>query len=77
MDMVSKRPIIRLPVCTRPMVSHPMVLSLAQDVVAFHGAEAVAEPSVAGEGSVVGGGNAWGNRDGKRGGNLRHRLTPD
>lgn len=62
MDMVSKHPIIRLPVCTRSMVSHPMVLSLAQGVVASRGAEAVAEYSVAGEGSVVGGSNAWGPR---------------
>ena len=44
-----------------------MVPSLVQAVVGFHGVEAVAESSVAGEGSVVGGGNAWGNYDGKRG----------
>ena len=58
-DMVSKRPIIHLPVRT-----HSMVLSLAQAVVVYHGVEVVAGPLVAGEASVVGGGNAWGNRDG-------------
>jgi hypothetical protein len=61
MDMVSKHPIIRLPVCTPSMVSRSMVLSLAQGVVASRGVEAVAESSVAGEGFVVGG-NAWGLR---------------
>jgi len=43
------------------MVGHSMVLSLGQGVVASRGVEAVAEYSVAGEGSVVGG-NAWGLR---------------
>jgi hypothetical protein len=55
MDMVSKGPIIRLPVCTHFMVDHSMVLSLAQGVVGSRGVEAVAESSVAGEGFVVGG----------------------
>jgi hypothetical protein len=45
----------------------PMGLSLVQAVEGFHGVEAVAGVLVAGEGSVVGGGNAWGNRDGKWG----------
>lgn len=63
MDMVSKQPIIRLLVCTHSMVSHSMVLSLAQAAVASHGAEAVAGYSVAGEGFVGGRGKesiAWG-----------------
>jgi hypothetical protein len=60
MDMASEHLTIRLPVCTHPMVGHSMVLSLEQGVVASRGVEAVAEYSVAGEGSVVGGGNAWG-----------------
>jgi len=64
-DMVSKHPIIRLPVCTHSMAGHSMVLSLEQGVVASRGVEAVAEHSVAAEDSVVGGGNAWGSCDGK------------
>jgi hypothetical protein len=62
MDMASKHPIIRRPVCTHSMAGHSMVLSLEQGVVASRGVEAVAEYSVAGEGSVVGGGNTWGPR---------------
>jgi len=54
--------IIRLPVCTHPMVSHFMALFLAQAEVVSHGVEVVVEFLVAGEGSVVGGGNAWGPR---------------
>jgi hypothetical protein len=67
MDMASKHPIIRLPVCTHSIVSHSMVLSLEQGVVASRGVEAVAGHSVAGEGSVVGGGNAWAPRWNQRG----------
>jgi hypothetical protein len=55
MDMASKHPIIRLLVCTHPMVVHSMVLSLAQGVVASRGAEAAAGPSVAAGDFVVGG----------------------
>jgi hypothetical protein len=46
-----------------------MALSLAQAEVVSHGVEVVVEFLVAGEGegSVVGGSNAWGNYDGKRG----------
>jgi hypothetical protein len=76
-DMASKHPIIHLPVCTHSMVSHFMVLSLAQAVAGFHGVVAVAGSLAVVGGSVVGGGKAWGNRDGKRGANLYHRLTPD
>ena len=47
-----------------------MVLSLVQAVAASHGVEVVAECSVAAEGSVVGGGSAWGNRDGEGGRSL-------
>jgi hypothetical protein len=56
-DMASKHLIIRLLVCTHSMVGHSLVLSLEQAVVASRGVEAVAEYSVVGEGSVVGGGN--------------------
>jgi len=51
MDMVSKHPIIHLPVCT-----HPMGPSSGQAGVASHGVEVVAESLVAAEGSVVGSG---------------------
>ena len=53
-DMASKHPIIQLPVYTHSMAGRLMVLSLVQAVVGFHGVEAVAGFSVAGEGSVVG-----------------------
>jgi hypothetical protein len=48
--------IIHPSVDIHPMVGHSMamVLSLGQVVVVFHGVEAAAEYSVAGEGSVVG-----------------------
>jgi len=59
MDMASRHPIIRLPVRIHSMVDHSMVLSLELVVVASHGVEAVAEYSVADEGSVVGGSNPW------------------
>jgi hypothetical protein len=60
------------------LIIHPSVIihlmegpflgpSLAQAAEDFHGVVAVAGSSVAGEGSVVGSGNAWGNYDGKRG----------
>jgi hypothetical protein len=55
MGMASKRPIIRPPVGTHSMAGYSMVLFLEQAAVASHGVEAVAECSVAGEGSVVGG----------------------
>jgi hypothetical protein len=62
-------PIICLLVDIHPMVGHSMVmvLSLGRVVVVSHGVEAVAGPLVAGEASVVGGGNAWGSHDGERG----------
>ena len=53
-DMASKHPIIQLPVYTHSMAGRLMVLSLVQAVAGFHGVEAVAGFSVAGEGSVVG-----------------------
>jgi len=42
-------------------------LSLVLAVVGYPGVEAVEDVLVAGEGSVVGAGNAWGNYDGKTG----------
>jgi hypothetical protein len=54
MDMVSKPPIIHLPVCTHLMVSRSMGPSSAQDEEGFHGVVAVVGFLVAGEGSVVG-----------------------
>jgi hypothetical protein len=57
MGMVFEHPIIHLPVCT-----HSMVVSLARAVVAYRGVEAAVGPLGAAEGSVVGGGNAWGPR---------------
>jgi hypothetical protein len=57
MDMVSRHPIIRQLVGIHPMVGHSMVLSSGQAVEDFRGGEAVAECSVADEGSVVGGSN--------------------
>jgi hypothetical protein len=65
--MASKQPIIHLPVCIHSMVSHFMVLSLAQAVAGFHGVVAVAGSLAVVGGSVVGGGKSWGNRDGKWG----------
>lgn len=62
MDMAFKHPIIHLPVYTRSMVGHSMVLYLAQAVAVSPGGEVVEESLVAGEDSVVGGGNAWGPR---------------
>lgn len=64
MDMDLGHHTIHLWVFTHSMVGLSMALSLEQVVVAFHGVEAVAECSVEGEDSVVGGGNkklvAWG-----------------
>jgi hypothetical protein len=57
MDMALKHPIIHVPVCTRSIVGHSMVLFSAQAVEASPGEEVVAECSAAGEDSVVGGGN--------------------
>ena len=62
-DMTSKHPIIQLPVYTHSMAGRLMVLSLAQAVAGFHGVEAVAGFSVAGEGFVDGNSKelvAWG-----------------
>jgi hypothetical protein len=56
MNTASKHLIIHLPVRTRSMVGHSMVLSLGQAGVASHGVEVVAESLVAAEGSVVGSG---------------------
>jgi hypothetical protein len=56
MDMASKHPITCLPVGTHSMADHSMVLSLEQVVVASHGVEAAAGPSVVDADSVVGGG---------------------
>ena len=58
-DMASKHPIIGQPVRIYSMAGHSMVRSLELVVVASHGVEAVAEYSLADEGSVVGGSNAW------------------
>jgi hypothetical protein len=66
MDMVSKHPIIHLPVCTHhSMVGHSVGPFSGQAVEGFHGVEVVAESSVAGEGFVDGGKVkvvAWGHR---------------
>ena len=63
MDTASKHLIIHLPACTHSMVNHSMGPSSEQAVEGFHGAEVVAESTVAVEGSVVGSSKkdvAWG-----------------
>jgi len=59
--------IIHLSAHLQFMVMVGMAPFLVPVVEGFHGVEAVAGALVAGEGSVVGSGNAWGNCDGKRG----------
>jgi hypothetical protein len=67
MDMAPKYPIIQPPVVIHFMEGPFMGLSSGQAVEGFHGVVAVVESSAVGADSVVGGGNAWGNYDGKRG----------
>jgi hypothetical protein len=67
MGTVWEPPIIHLPVVIHFMECPSMGPSSVQAVEGFHGVVAVVEYSAVGEGSVVGGGNAWGNYDGKRG----------
>jgi len=67
MDMASRHLIIQPPVVIHFMEGPFMGPSSGQAVEGFHGVVAVVESSAVGEGSVVGGGNAWGNYGGKRG----------
>jgi len=66
-DMGSRHPIIPPPVVIHFMEGPFMGPSSGQAVEGFHGVVAVVESSAVGADSVVGGGNAWGNYDGKRG----------